>query len=86
MGHATVFRHGAQFSEIVYICVDCFAAEIFEKRFHPIARKNTNIPVFPHCVLFFSTLVHVSGNQVAWRFDGRGVQAKSGSNLNNPTT
>lgn len=53
MGHATVFRHGAQFSEIVYICVDCFAAEIFEKRFHPIARKNTNIPVFPHCALFF---------------------------------
>lgn len=50
MGHASVFRHGAQFSEIVYICVDCFAAEIFEKRFHPIARKNTNIPVFPHCV------------------------------------
>lgn len=41
---------------------------------------------FFHTVFFFSTPVHVSGNQVAWRFDGRGVQAKSGSNLNNPTT
>lgn len=40
---------------------------------------------FFHTV-FFSTPVHVSGNRLAWRFDGRGVQAESGSNLNNPTT